>query len=430
MNQINNRYTPSKLLPWLMLLLGFVSVNQWSKLPIGNTTTTWLLDIGILITLYLIKSKNKLKFSSRDYLPTTLFLCIAAVGLIRGAFVAENYWEQKNLINNAFILLMPLCTFAFYDPRHIQASMRVWFKYALIAYALFFFWMVGLSQFYLAPIFFAASFIPLIPKGRWKTVIILLAIALLLYQYQDNRSQAIKAAVALSLSCACIFHKRISLNLIKTAHVLLIIIPCVFIYLGVTGAYNFFEDTHDNYAGRNTIETAEGELDIVADTRSFIYTEVLSSAVNNDYVIFGRTPARGNDTSFFYDIAQNLRSVKHGANIKNERSQNEVCFPNIFTWLGLVGMIAYILIYLHASVLAIYKSNSFYMKLIGLYIAFNFAFGWVENSTSFDILNFVYWFAISMALSSRFRAMTDEDFSKWFAGIFYTQSLNYKRTKR
>lgn len=432
MNNNNNRDIPSKLLPILLLLLGFVSVNQWSRLPIGNTTTTWLLDIGILITLFLLKLKNKVKFFSWDYITTTLFLCIAVAGFFRGSFTADNYWEWKNLISNMMTLLMPICVFAFYEPSYIQNSVRMWFKYGIIAYAIFFFWMVGISQFYLAPIFFAASFLPLIPKRRWKVIVILLTIALLAYHYQDNRSQAIKAIVALSMALGCILHKWIPNILLKAIQVALIIVPCYLLYLGFTGEYNIFEEINDKYKDQDKIEVEvvdedgfvhKVDVDAVDDTRTFIYEEVAMSAVYNDYVVWGRTPARGNDTYFFYDMAQSLRQTKYEDTIKNERSMNELCFPNIFTWLGLVGMISYILIYLHASFLAVYRSKSFYMKMIGVYIAFNFAFGWVENTTVFDILNFVYWFAISMALSTKFRNMTDKEFKAWFAEIF---NIKYK----
>ena len=57
-------------------------------------------------------------------------------------------------------------------------------------------------------------------------------------------------------------------------------------------------------------------------------------------------------------------------------------------------------------------------KLIGVFIAFHWAYGWVEDATKFDILNISLWSAISMGLSSQFRAMSDKEFLKWFEGVF------------
>ena len=105
-------------------------------------------------------------------------------------------------------------------------------------------------------------------------------------------------------------------------------------------------------------------------------------------------------------------------NIKHERSKNEVCFPNIFTWLGLVGMLLYIAIYIWASFIGVYRSKNYYVKLCGIVVAFNFLYGWVENVTAFDILNFTYWIFISICLSSKFRSMTDEDFKSWYNSLF------------
>lgn len=419
-------------IPILLLLLTFVSADNFSSHPIGTTATVWILNTIIIGTLIWQKAKNGVSLKNKTYLPTTVFLLIAVIGIVRGAFVAENYWETKSLVHNSFILLLPICVYAFSNPLPIQKTLNTWFKYALIPYLIFFFWVLETSQFYLAPIYCAGMFLPIIPKKRWKIIILLFLVGLLLYHYQDNRSQAIKAAVALFFSIACFFHNWIPKIFVKVTHAALFVVPCYVIYLGLTGEFNIFEEMNDNYSGKDKIELEvtdddgykyQVEADVVDDTRTFIYEEVILSALNNDYVVWGRTPARGNDTYFFYDKAMDLAGVKNVENIKNERSMNELCFLNIFTWLGLVGMVAYILIFLHASILAIYKSNSFYMKLIGLYIAFNFAYGWIENTTNFDIINFVYWMAISMALSPEFRKMSDDEFKKWFADIF---DIKYK----
>ena len=81
-------------------------------------------------------------------------------------------------------------------------------------------------------------------------------------------------------------------------------------------------------------------------------------------------------------------------------------------------MLLYIAIYVWAAYLGVYRSKNYYIKLAGLVVAFNFLYGWVENVTSFDILNFTYWTFISMCLSSRFRSMTDHEFKEWFNSLF------------
>lgn len=92
---------------------------------------------------------------------------------------------------------------------------------------------------------------------------------------------------------------------------------------------------------------------------------------------------------------------------------NELCFPNMFTWLGLVGMILYCLVYLKAPYLAVYKSRNIFMKLIGVFIAFRFTYGWVEDFNSFSIMNIALWMIIAMGFSDSFRKMTNREFKYW-----------------
>ena len=50
-------------LPILFLLLTFISVNQWSERPIGNTATTFALDFLILVLLFLQMKYQRIAFT-------------------------------------------------------------------------------------------------------------------------------------------------------------------------------------------------------------------------------------------------------------------------------------------------------------------------------------------------------------------------------
>jgi hypothetical protein len=337
---------------------------------------------------------------------------------VRGYFTAENYWEYKNLASTSFILLFPTFVYAFHNPTTIQKTYRLWMVFGLLAYAVFFFWMVKISAFYLAPVYFVGCFLPLIKSKWWKIIVFIFLLGLLTYHYQDQRSASIKAAFAICMAFVCWQRRLISDKLLKLGAITLVIATFTLLVLGITGTFNIFSDTSSKYEGRNVLNEGDSQADISSDTRTFIYMEVLSSAVNNHYVVFGRTPARGNDTFFFYDIADDLQSTRAVKNLKHERPANELCFLNIFTWLGLLGMFLYMGIYLYAAYLGLWKSRNYYVKIAGLVTAFNFAYGWVENATSFDIQNVVYWTFISICLSKEFRNMDDAAFKQWFKGIF------------
>jgi len=214
---------------------------------------------------------------------------------------------------------------------------------------------------------------------------------------------------------ACLLHRLAFKWLLKLVHLAFFAVPIVLLVLGIMGEYNFFEEFRDeNYGKYTETVTVDGEqtvVDISSDTRTFIYQEVILSAIKNDYVWLGRTPARGNDSDSYGEDSFDLTN-------KYERNKNEVCFPNYFTWIGLIGMVLYCLIYVWASTLAVYRSNNVYIRLMGIVVAFHFLFGWMEDCMDFYILNLSLWMMIAMAYSKRFRDMSDAEFKGWVKGIF------------
>lgn len=165
------------------------------------------------------------------------------------------------------------------------------------------------------------------------------------------------------------------------------------------------------------IKIVNGEIraeDLSVDTRTFIFEEVATSALRHNYLIWGRTPARGNDSRVFGYASETG---------KNERHSNEVCHPNVFTWLGIIGLLLYSFIYFQSSYLAFFKSRSIYMKLLGLFIAFRWAFGWIEDFNRFDIANISLWILIAMGFSKQFRQMDNLRFKRW---LYNTLSLKNK----
>lgn len=92
---------------------------------------------------------------------------------------------------------------------------------------------------------------------------------------------------------------------------------------------------------------------------------------------------------------------------------DELYFPNMLTRLGIIRMILYRLTYLKASYLVVYKSRNVFIKLLGVFIAFRFAYGWLEDFNSFSIMNIAPWMIIAMGFSDSFRKMTNREFKYW-----------------
>ena len=402
----------------LILIITLQAGITWSNLPIGNTFFWWLVDFITLFTILQIRKR------SSHYPLIEIYLCWMLFSAIRGAFIAENYWEWKQLIAGVLSLSLPLLVYVFDKPSIITPVLRFWFKYALIAFILLIpFLSKGAYHFYLGPIFLIGCFIPLLPK-KWKIIIGGL-LAVMLFINLGARSQVIKSAIVLLVALGIYFRQFISTKILQIAHWTCYIAPIILLYLGISGTFNIFEDLSSNegkYVQKKVVNGKMVEEDLSTDTRTFIYVEVIESSLKHNYVLWGRTPARGNDSMAFGKFsAEELKTGKY------ERHSNELCHTNIFTWLGLIGVVLYTLIYLRSSYLAIYKSNNIYIKFLGCFIAFRWAYGWVEDFNSFDIMNISLWMMIAMGLSIRFRSMTNLQFRHWIYSLFKS-SKNYAHT--
>lgn len=414
------------LLPILLLINSIFSVNQWSSIPLSTTFLEWVINFSIIgiCVWYYRKFFHPLNHS--DYIIVDIYLLWVLVGVIRGIFVPENYWEWKQLITGTTTLSLPVFVFVFSSPVILKRCLHFWFKYALFAF-IGLIWIIppDIYQFFLGPVLFVSCFLPVIPR-KWRLLFIGLLILMLFADF-GARSQVIKALMALLMSVAFILAKYLSVRILRILHWFFYALPLVLLVLGISGAFNPLQNLSHNEGKYVEKKIVNGELiedDLSADTRTFIYAEVIGSALKHHYVLWGRTPARGNDSESFG--AYNAENLKTG---KYERHSNEVCFPNVFTWLGLIGVILYGLIYLRSSYLAVYKSNNIYMKLLGVFIAFRFTFGWIEDFNRFDIMNISLWMMIAMGFSLKFRMMNDKQFKLWIQLIFYSVKNRECRNK-
>lgn len=410
------KYLWLTIMPFLILFLTFVSVNQWSAIQIGNTLVNMTLAFTIIILSFLYYKQYYKTFTSPRFLAHKIYLILLIIAIARGIVVAENYWEWKQLVDGALTLCLPFLIFPFSNPTILHRVLNIWFKYAIFIFFLFFMWVTspGSKHYFLGPLLLLGCFVPALNK-KWG-ILFCLCIFLMLVGDIGARSQVIKAILAILFSLAFYFRKYINIRFLNITHWFFYILPIILLYLGISGTFNIFEDLSSEqgkYSKQRIVNGKVQEEDLAGDTRTFIYREVIGSALKHNYVLFGRTPARGNDSAQFGKaIAKELNTNKY------ERHSNEVCFPNIFTWMGLTGMIVYCVLYLIASFLSLYRSNNIYMKFIGIFIAVHFAFGWIEDFNRFDIYNISLWMAIAMGYSTRFRKLSDLEFKAWLKTLF------------
>ncbi|PHK28357.1 hypothetical protein VF13_40815 [Nostoc linckia z16] len=404
-----------KYLPVLVLFITVSSINQWSDLPIGNTYIWWAIYSCILFGLY----KSKKIYFDPDNKSTVKviywFLSWNIICIVRGIFVADNYWEWKNLVATGMVLLLPLTINISTHPYMIQRIVSTWLKYALPAFFVFlpFLQGDGIGR-YLVPVSFLLLFFPSI-NFKWKAILLLFSLFVLLGDL-SARSNIIKFTIPLMLSLLLYSKFLTKAKTLEIVRVSLIISPLLFFILAITGRFNVFQmDEYISGEFTTIVNTKEEsrEENLIADTRSAIYVEVINSALKHGYAIAGRTPARGNESELFGYYA--FDELKTG---KKERFSNEVSILNIFTWTGAIGVFLYFLIFYRASYLAINKSNNNFIRIIGLYVAFRWVYAWVEDFSQFDLSYLFLWMMIGMCFSKSFREMSDIDFRHWLGGVF------------
>lgn len=394
-------------------MLTFVSVNQWSRMPIGNLWTTWIIQICFIAMIikyrcYLcpLKKYNKL---------LQLYLIWLVIGIVRGAFIAENYFEWKQLVSNSISLSIPLFMWLFCKPSVTLGIYRTWLYYSMFTF-LFFYWAMGdISQFYLSPLLLLFCFWPLFNK---KTAFILFVIGVLyMFGREEARSQTIKGGIALLVGITSLYVYKFNPKWLKIGHIMgyaATVLLFSFILVDTTGLIGGYISEDD------AIENNKFRTDMQKDTRSLIFYDVYKSSIDNKYWLCGHTPARGNEVGLSWVLYRNMyETVKFN---KNERHRNEMLHLNIYTWLGLIGLILYSCIYFSASYLAVYKSNNRYIALLGCFVAFRWSYGWIEDTNTFHISDVALWTTIGMCYSPYFRAMDKEQFEVWIRRL-----LNFKK---
>lgn len=407
---MNLRPSQINKLSWLIILSSICSISLWSILPI-NRYIEWIINFSILFYAYIFYKKAYATFG-KNYSIIFLYMIWMLIGCIRGLFACEIYMDFRWLTEGFQMLSLPILVFLFSNPYINQKILKKWFKYGLIIFGIYIIWVIniGAYHFYLGPIYLMGIFIYVLPK-KWQ----LLILCLLVIMTTDlgARAQVIKSIMTIILALCFMIHKIISTKLLIGIHYLFYGLTVILLYLGITGSYNIFQKMQENsgkYSQSRIVNGKRVEEDVSLDTRTFIYKEVIESAINHNYIPIGRTPARGNDEFYFEAVN---KDKKGNVFRTNERHYNELCFPNIFTWLGIIGMLLYCLIYIKASTLALHKSNNIYLKYLAVFVSFRWMLGWIEDANTFNISNIALWMIIAMCFSPYFRKMNNYQFREW-----------------
>lgn len=399
---IQNNKT-SKFLNYAILLISVSSVLQWCELLIGNTFLWWLLD-GLILIKFFVLTRGQERIT-----PIFVFLLCVGVSFVYGVtWQAYTYWDWKLLVSNLMVFSLPLTVYVFLTPSILGSVLHFWLRRAWIILLILapFLASDAFGRFLMPYSFLALFFTVLNTRNR---IIIAIAYGITITLGNESRSDMLKFSVCLLLGF--VYYIPIIRSIfnvwMKEIVYVLWVLPIVMLGLGVTGVFNVFNIEEElGLEGTYMIKSSNSGEDVSAltDTRTFLYSEEITSAIKNNYVIQGRSMARGYDSLFFGDNDESKRG---------ERGKCETSILNIFNYFGLIGVIIYFGIFVTASYKAIAHSKNVYVPIIGVYVAFRWLFGWIEDFSNFDLNYLFLWIMISICYSDEYRNMTNQEFIGW-----------------
>jgi hypothetical protein len=406
-----NKAVIVKYLP-LALLLITINSHGLHTLKLGSTFFWWVIQFIVLLFFWIVKNTYTPRVHQNKLLFLRLYLGYVLISFVRGLFIASTYWDWKGLVSNTMCLLIPIAAFALGSIYLLQHIIKHYLFYTAPLFLVFCFF-IGKDEFgfYLAPFSFLLLFFPLV-SNKWKLILLSVSLFVIFADF-GARSNVLKFIVPFLLSLIIYFRNIFVLRLFQFLRLLLLVSPFVFLILAAKFNFNIFNPNKDKHkpiiANKTDANGQKIEEDLAADTRTFIYREVIFTANKYNSWFFGRSPARGNVSETFGYLDVNRR---------NERLWNEVSILNYFTWIGLIGVVLIFIIFIQATNLAINHSNNIVLKIIGIFISFRWAYAWVEDINNFYIQYIYLWLFIGVCFSEPLRKMNNKEIKKWVVDIF------------
>ena len=396
------------------LFLTIESITQWLDLSIFNTYIWWALNVSILFCMYKLWRKEDYYNISIIKLWFVLLFCNA----IYGCFMAENYWDWKNLVSNLLSFSLPLAALTFCRIEYLTPILSTWVKWIwVIFFGLFVYLEVDAWGRLFVPFYFLALFFP-----RLKTstkLMVLFSCAFTIIIGITARSNVLRFGVAFLLGFVLNrngVYARLQ-GLLKIVHPLVMVLPFVLFLLAATGVFNVFNFQEELKLSESSFNINNGDTteSLAADSRTFLYVEEIESAIKYNYVLQGRSIARGYECPFFsWLIDDQLRGSNYH---KDERDSCEVNILNVFNYFGIIGVLLLFVIFWKSTKKALYNSNNRFVPIIGLFVLFRWLVSWFEDFSRFDMNMLFLWIMIGICFSPYWRNMSDEDIEDWIKQI-------------
>jgi len=364
--------------------------------------------VSLFVLIYIALKKKWQHFIPKIIFRLFLVLITWNIFTItRGFLFANDYYDWKFLFDTSILfLLIPLALVIGINHSYTQKLFSVTIKFLfLFGFAIIPLTLVTNIQLYSRLMIPISIFIVLSPflKPKWRVLILIVAATSILI-VPIFRTNIIRIVAGLLLVFAYHLRSFIKISWLKFFHFLLFILPFILFYLAITNQFNIFkfQEKDNKYA---TIDNKGQTRNYLEDNRTFLYAEVLLSLQKNGNLILGEG-ATGKYKSDFYDFGD-----------RRGRYMSEIGFLNTLLFSGIIGLIIQSVFLFLVSYYALYKSNNWLSKMLGLFIASRWLIFFVEEYTLFDLNFFFYWVLLGIVSTNEFRSMTDSEIKNFFQKI-------------
>lgn len=404
-----------RIYPYLLIFLALTTVGQWLSINwwAPNLTINFIEWCLCFYTLLYPTLKYKYIYKLRKNKAYRFFNLFFIYTIILSIYSLIKYSNQGKLADFANLavfcmaMLSCVCVYTLSFPQWFNYTCKKLYRYLPIIAIIYMPFAKNqlfgdLMGFLCMPSLLLLCCFKILPRKQ-KYIWFCFALLIIISSYLgDARSNVIKYGFALIVGYTFFWDKFYTK--FKNLIWIFFITPFIFLFLGITNVFNIFET--DKYLDSQSFNEST-----ISDTRTTVYEEVLTSAVTNNYIIWGRGIGKGYESNFqeWLTSSNNKSTTKINA---SER-QAESGILNVFTWGGTIYIIIYTLFCISAVFYGIYRSNNRFCRNMAIYFAFYYMYSWIENFQSFSISFISSWFIVASCISPYFRNMTNIEFKEY-----------------
>ena len=186
-----------------------------------------------------------------------------------------------------------------------------------------------------------------------------------------------------------------------------LLISVLIVATSITGENSIFQSV-SVYLQNIYEQKSEPSVFTKADTRTFLYVEVINDLIKTESLFFGKGSSGTYFSDYFYTTGHDT----------DTRLTVEVGVLSIMLKGGIVAVLLNIYIFIYCASNAIKNSNNAYCRWVGYLLLIHVILLFVENLVAFDSYNFCIWFFVGVALSDRILALGNTSTKSLLHGKF------------